>query len=95
MSENLVTLGASPAESPSSDISSNTHGETVTSQGNNSNSSRNTNRNTNHPKYTQTTTPRDYEGATPKIGGVLALRSKNMTKKRTMTAFARNLKYTS
>ena len=25
-------------------------------------------------------TPRDFEGATPKIGGILALRSENMTK---------------
>ena len=26
-------------------------------------------------------TPRDFEGATPKIGGILALRSENMAKK--------------
>ena len=81
MSKNLVTPGASSAKSSSSGTPANTQGEIVTSQGNNSNSSRNMNRNTKRPNYTQTTTLRDYEGATPKIGGVLALRSENMTKK--------------
>ena len=80
MSENLVTPGASPAESSSSGTLANTQGEAVTSQGSSTSLSRDTNRNTNHPNYTHTTTPRDYEGATPKIGGVLALQSKNMTK---------------
>ena len=41
----------------------------------------------------QSSTSKDFEGATPKIGGILALRSKNITNKIT-TFFARNWLFT-
>ena len=40
-------------------------------------------------------TPKDFEGATPKIGGILALRSENMTHKVNYDVFARSLGSTS
>ena len=36
-------------------------------------------------------TPKDFEGATPKIGGILALRSENMTKKVNYDQFCEKL----
>ena len=39
----------------------------------------------------QTTTPRDFGGATPKIGGILALRSENMTHKVNYDIFCEKL----
>ena len=36
-------------------------------------------------------TPRDFEGATPRIGGILALRSENMTKKVNYDQFCEKL----
>ena len=52
-------------------------GVTDTSSG----SRRNPTRAPRRPNTTFTNTPRDFDGVTPKIGGVLALRSENMTKK--------------
>ena len=40
---------------------------------------------------TQSSTSRDFEGATPKIGGILALRSENVTKKVNYDAFCEKL----
>ena len=36
-------------------------------------------------------TPKDFEGATPKIGGILALRSENMTNKVNYDIFCEKL----
>ena len=44
-------------------------------------SNRITNRTPRRINTVSSTTPRDFEGATPKIGGILALRSESMTKK--------------
>ena len=38
-------------------------------------------RSNNRPVVTHISTPRYFEGTTPKMGGMLALRSKNMIKK--------------
>ena len=43
----------------------------------------------NHP---QSSTPRDFAGATPKIGGILALRSENITNNVTYDKFCEKLK---
>ena len=42
--------------------------------------------------HSQSSTPRDFAGATPKIGGILALRSENMTSKVTYDKFCEKLK---
>ena len=39
----------------------------------------------------QSSTSRDFEGATPKIGGILALRSENITKKVNYDVFCEKL----
>ena len=44
-------------------------------------SRRNTIRNPRRPNNNFTSTPRDFEGVTPKVGGVLALCSENMIKR--------------
>ena len=43
------------------------------------------------PNTAFTTTPKDFEGATPKIGGVLALRNENVAKKVNYDAFCEKL----
>ena len=43
------------------------------------------------PNTAFASTPRDFEGVTPKIGGVLALRSENMTKKVNYDIFCEKL----
>ena len=52
-------------------------GETDTPSG----SRRNPTRAPRRPNTAFNNTPRDFDGVTPKIGGILALRSENMTKK--------------
>ena len=54
-------------------------------------SRRNTPRNSRRPYTTFTSTPRDFEGVTPKIGGVLALRSENMLQKVSYDIFCEKL----
>ena len=48
----------------------------------------------NRPRFNhlQSSTPRDFAGATPKIGGISALRSEHMTNKVTYDKFCKKLK---
>ena len=54
-------------------------------------SRRNPARNPRHPNTASTNLPRDYAGVTPKIGGILALRSENMTNKVNYDIFCEKL----
>ena len=81
MSENQQTPAAPAAE--------NTVEETPAA---NSTSNRHPNRFANRAGNVQSSTPRDYEGATPKIGGILTLRSENMTKKVSYDIFCEKLR---
>ena len=54
-------------------------------------SRRNTTRNSRRPNTNFTSTPRDFEGVTPKIGCVLALCSENMLKKVNYAIFCKKL----
>ena len=54
-------------------------------------SRRNPTRTPRRPNTVSTNTPRDFEGVTPKIGGILALRSENMTKKVNYDIFCEKL----
>ena len=54
-------------------------------------SRRNTTRSSRRPNTNFTSTSRDFEGVTPKIGGVLALRSENMLKKVNYDIFCEKL----
>ena len=49
------------------------------------------NRTQNRPSTQQSSTSRDFEGATPKIGGILGLRSENVSKKVNYDAFCEKL----
>ena len=53
---------------------------------------RNASRATRPTNIAQATTPKDFQGATPKIGGILALRSENMTNKVNYDSFCEKLK---
>ena len=53
---------------------------------------RNASRATRPTNIAQATTPKDFQGATPKIGGILALRSENMTNKVNYNSFCEKLK---
>ena len=66
-------------------------GQTLGEADASSTSRRNTTRNPRRPNTNFTSTPRDFEGVTPKIGGVLALRSENMTKKVNYDIFCEKL----
>ena len=91
MSDSHDTPGVNTVESSASGTPTSTQEEPDTSHGRNPSSSRSTNRNTNRQNFTQATTPRDYEGATPKIGGILALRSENVNKKVNYDSFCEKL----
>jgi len=53
--------------------------------------SRHTNRNTNRPASAQTSKARDYAGAVPKIGGILASRSEYLSHKVNYDIFCQKL----
>ena len=80
MSENLQT--------PTARATENTVEETPAV---NATSNRQPNRVVNRAGNVQSSTPRDYEGATPKIGGILGLRSENMTNKVSYDIFREKL----
>ena len=52
---------------------------------------RNATRSHRRPNAALANTPKDFEGVTPKIGGILALRSENMTKKVNFDVFCEKL----
>ena len=52
---------------------------------------RNPTRTPRRPNTASTNTPRDFKGAMPKIGGILALRSENMTNKVNYDIFCEKL----
>ena len=54
---------------------------------------RNKNRNPRRVNTSLSTTPRDFEGATPKIGGMLALRSENGNKKVNYDNFCKKVRF--
>ena len=76
MSSNTTPLD-SPGDTGRTDEQSAQAGLASTSGNVTQRASRSTNRN----GTVQSSTNRDYEGATPKLGAILALRSENVTKK--------------
>ena len=80
-----------PAQTPSAE-SNDVQGDAQrrTNQNNNQNVSGRHTR-THNRSGPVSSTPRDFEGATPRIGGILALRSENMTKKVNYDQFCEKL----
>ena len=74
-----------PAATPTEDVKPNQNSNTV-----NANGAGRTTR-PNNRSGPVSSTPRDFEGATPKLGGILALRSENMSKKVNYDQFCEKL----
>ena len=91
MSDNPAMTDAIRTNSTAIDTQGNTPvGEVSTPSMNNPSACRSHNRS--RFNHSQSSTPRDFAGATPKIGGILALRSENMTNKVTYDKFCEKLK---
>ena len=73
MSENLTPAENSPARNPDT--------QNAQAPNANRNVTPRTNRPSNRTRSVQSTTNRDFEGATPKLNAILALRNENLTKK--------------
>ena len=91
MSDSPAMTDAIRTNSTAIDTQGNTPvGEVSTPSMNNPSACRSHNRS--RFNHSQSSTPRDFAGATPKIGGILALRSENMTNKVTYDKFCEKLK---